>query len=69
MTTNKTYAPKVLADEIGVDPKVLRSYLRKTFTRPVEVKNTTWIIDENVANDCREYFAARRAAKAESVTA
>lgn len=59
--TDKTYAPKVLAAEIGVDPKVLRGFLRATFARPIEAKNTTWIIDESAANVAREHFAKRRA--------
>lgn len=59
----KTYTPKELAAKIGVDPKVLRGHLRATYTRPVEVKNTTWIIPANVATECETFFAKRRAAK------
>jgi len=38
-TTKKTYTPKELAAEIGIDPKVLRNHLRKVHTRNAEAKN------------------------------
>jgi hypothetical protein len=53
----KTYAPKELALELGVDPKVLRSYLRSNHTRKPEAKNQSWVIPTNVANDARKHFA------------
>lgn len=56
MANAKTYTPKELANEIGVDAKVLRAYLRKNHTRPVEAKNTTWIIPANVAAKARKAF-------------
>lgn len=64
MAASKTYAPKVLAAEIGVDPKVLRDYLRKNHARPAEAKNTTWIIPESVANAARKAFAKNVATEA-----
>lgn len=60
--------PKVLAEEIGIDAKVLRSFLRQTFPRPVEVKNTTWIIPAEAADAAREKFA-KHEAKAEEAPA
>jgi len=56
MAAKQTYTPKELAAEIGIDPKVLRNYLRKTHTRVAEAKNTSWIITAAVANDCRKAF-------------
>ena len=56
----KTYTPKALANEIGCDPKSLRGFLRKTFARPTEAKNTSWIITEDAANAAREHFAKQR---------
>lgn len=53
--------PKALAEEIGVDPKVLRGYLRKTFARPAEAKNTSWIITPEAAKAAREKFAKQEA--------
>ena len=58
--SSKTYTPKVLANEIGCDPKSLRNYLRKHFTRSLEVKNTSWIITEDAANAARAHFAKQR---------
>lgn len=52
----KTYTPKELANEIGVDAKVLRAYLRKNHTRPNEAKNTTWIIPASVAATAKKAF-------------
>jgi predicted site-specific integrase-resolvase len=60
----KTYTPKELAAEIGIDPKVLRNYLRKSHTRKAEAKNTSWIIPANVAADCRKAFAKNAAGSA-----
>jgi hypothetical protein len=67
MANAKTYSPKVLADEIGVDPKVLRAYLRKNHTRPDEKKNQTWIIPESVAKDARKFFEGNRATEKSNV--
>lgn len=53
--------PKVLAEEIGIDAKVLRSYLRKEFPRPVEVKNTSWIVPADAATAAKEHFAKQEA--------
>lgn len=55
--SDKTYTPKALAAEIGCDPKSLRGFLRKHFTRTLEVKNTSWIITEDAATAAREHFA------------
>ena len=61
MSDNNTLTPKALAEEIGVDPKVLRSFLRTAFPRPVEVKNTTWIIPTDAADAARAKFAKHEA--------
>lgn len=56
MANAKTYTPKELAAEIGIDPKVLRAYLRKNHTRELTAKNTSWIIPANVASAARKAF-------------
>lgn len=53
--------PKVLAEEIGIDPKNLRAYLRKEFTRPAEAKNTTWIVPADAADAARAHFKKQEA--------
>ena len=53
--------PKALASDLGIDPKVLRSYLRKTFTRPVEAKNTTWLLDPEVVEATKAHYEAMKA--------
>lgn len=58
--------PKALAAELGIDPKVLRSHLRKTFTRPVEAKNTTWLLDEAVVTATKEHYEAIKAKATEA---
>jgi flagellar biosynthesis protein FliP len=60
MANEKTYAPKVLANEIGCDPKSLRGFLRKAYPRAIEAKNTSWIITEDAANAAREHFAKQK---------
>jgi len=60
--------PSALAEEIGINPKVLRSHLRKAYTRPVEAKNTTWLIPIDVAEEVKDHYAALAAKKAEGDT-
>jgi hypothetical protein len=55
-----TLTPKQLANEIGCDPKSLRGFLRKNFTRTNEVKNTSWLIEDDAANAAREHFAKQK---------
>lgn len=57
MSATTTITPKALAEELAIDPKRLRSYLRKAHTRPSEAKNTTWGIDKATADDARDHFA------------
>lgn len=57
----KTYTPKQLADELNIDPKKLRAYLRKEYPRTVEEKNTSWTIAESAAAAARKNFAKTEA--------
>lgn len=59
MSDVQNITPKALAEEIGIDPKRLRSYLRANFARPAEAKNTTWGIAPDAAKAAREHFAAK----------
>lgn len=56
-TTPTPITPKALAEELGVNPKVLRAYLRRAFTRDAEVKGQSWIITPDAADAAREKFA------------
>jgi hypothetical protein len=57
---SKNVVPKVLADELGIDPKRLRAYLRATFARSPEAKNTSWAITPDAALAAREHFAKQQ---------
>ena len=61
VTMSDTLTPAALAEEIGITPKSLRGYLRKAHTRPNEVKNTSWLIDAEVADAARAHFAKQKA--------
>jgi hypothetical protein len=52
----KFVTPKALAEELGVDAKRIRSFLRQEMTRPGEAKNTSWLLDEAAAKAVRERF-------------
>jgi hypothetical protein len=53
--------PETLARDLGFENgKVVRSYLRKTFARPIEAKNTAWVLTPEQANATVEHFIARR---------
>lgn len=55
----KTFTPTELATALGVDPKRIRAYLRANFTRPIEAKNTSWMLDAEVAEVVIEHFTAK----------
>ena len=58
-----TEAPKVvrpndLAKQLEVDPKRLRAYLRQTFTRPADAKNTNWELSQEMIEAATARFTA-----------
>lgn len=53
----KGLRPKELAEELEVDPKTLRGFLRKEFPRPAGEKNTSWVLTEEMAAKAREHFS------------
>lgn len=57
---NATFRPEAIANDLGVSGKLVRAYLRKTFARPVEAKNTTWVVTNEQAKQTHEHFIARR---------
>lgn len=64
--TPATITPKALAEEIGINPKVLRAHLRKAFSRPAEAKNTSWMIPADVADAAKAHFEALKAKATET---
>jgi hypothetical protein len=52
--------PEALASDLGLSGKVVRAYLRATFTRPIEAKGTTWVLTGPQANATYDHFVARR---------
>lgn len=66
MAATKTYTPKELAKELGIDPKVLRGWLRKEYPRAAEAKNTSWVITTAVAKKARAEFAKNKADSAKA---
>jgi predicted site-specific integrase-resolvase len=60
MATNaKTYRPEEIAATLGISGKVVRAYLRQTFTRPIEAKGTTWVLSADMAKQTLAHFRAR----------
>lgn len=57
--TPKAITPKALAEELNVDPKRVRSFLRSEFTRPGEAKNTSWLLDQETADAVRARFTPK----------
>lgn len=55
----ETFTPKALAEELGVDAKRIRSFLRNEFSRDAEAKNTTWLLDSKAAAAVRERFTPK----------
>jgi hypothetical protein len=54
----KTYTPKQLSEELDIDAKRIRAFLRGTedTARPSEAKNTSWQLTEAQAQLVRERF-------------
>jgi hypothetical protein len=61
-----TFTPKALAEELNVDAKRIRAFLRTTSPRQAEAKNTTWLLDEATAELVRERFTPKAADSEES---
>lgn len=53
------FRPEDLATQLGVSGKVVRAHLRKTYPRPIEAKNSTWVLSETVANEVLDHFRAK----------
>lgn len=55
----KTFRPEEIALTLGISGKIVRAYLRQTYTRPVEAKGTTWVLNAKQAADTIAHFKAR----------
>jgi hypothetical protein len=55
----KITRPEDLARVLGISGKVVRAYLRATFTRPVEAKNTSWSLTPKMVEQTYAHFQAR----------
>ena len=56
----RTYRPEELANALGISGKIVRSYLRQTFTRPIEAKGTTWVLNADQAKQTLAHFKSRQ---------
>jgi hypothetical protein len=54
--------PETVASALGISGKIVRGFLRSTFTRPIEAKGTTWVLTPEQANATLDHFLARRSA-------
>jgi hypothetical protein len=52
----KTYRPEQLAELLGLSGKIVRAYLRKTFTRPASAKGTSWVLTRAQAEQTLKHF-------------
>lgn len=52
--------PEAVANALGISGKLVRGFLRQTFTRPIEAKGTTWVLDTEQTNATIDHFLARR---------
>jgi hypothetical protein len=50
--------PNQLADQLDVNPKTLRAYLRKEFPRDAEAKNSRWEITKAQVAKAEKHFQA-----------
>jgi hypothetical protein len=57
--SKSSYRPEEVANELGVSGKLVRAFLRRTFPRPVEAKNSAWVLSNDQRNAVIEHFAAK----------
>ena len=48
--------PTNLAEELGINPKSLRAWLRINFERPIEAKNTRWYLSDKEIKAAKQHF-------------
>lgn len=54
--TAQVLRPNDLAKELGVDGKRVRAFLRDTFPRPTDSKNTNWELTQEMADAVKARF-------------
>jgi predicted site-specific integrase-resolvase len=57
----KITRPEEVANALGISGKVVRAYLRSTFARPAEAKNTSWSLTPKQVEQTLGHFRARQA--------
>jgi hypothetical protein len=48
--------PSVLAEELGVNAKSIRAFLRREFPRDIKDKNTSWYLTDSQVEAIRDHF-------------
>ena len=63
-TTKKTVriTPTNLAEELGINPKSLRAWLRNNYTRPLEAKNSRWYLTDKQVKAAKQHFTKTKPA-------
>lgn len=62
--TAENVRPEAIAAALQMpNGKAIRGFLRMTFTRPIEMKGSTWLLTNEQANATIEHFLARRGAR------
>lgn len=62
MTKQTYFRPEQVALELGVSGKLVRSFLRRTFPRPIEAKGSTWVLTAEQRDATLEHFRAKNPA-------
>lgn len=60
--------PNRLAAELGISPKSLRAWLRRTYPRPESQKHSEWYLTPDVVAAVRAHFGAGTSYRAEAVS-
>lgn len=60
LANDRTYRPEEIAIVLGLSGKLVRGYLRSTFTRPLEAKGTTWVLSNEQAQAAVDHFVSKR---------
>jgi len=57
--TVKVIRPNELAEQLGIDGKRVRAFLRTEFARPADVKNTNWELTPEMVEAIKERFTPK----------
>jgi hypothetical protein len=64
MENTKITRPEQIANDLGISGKIVRAYLRRTYTRPSDAKGSAWSLSAKQVSETLDHFRAKNAPEA-----